>query len=51
MIDAFIYFFFIGSGTATGVSVVGLLVYKYIKRQNEKAPKKARKKKGGLVDI
>jgi hypothetical protein len=39
VVDAFIYMFFIGSGTATGVAVVGLITWKVFQRMNNK-PKK-----------
>lgn len=42
VVDAFIYMFFIGSGTAAGVSVVGLLTWKIVLRSLNKKPKKKR---------
>jgi hypothetical protein len=42
VVDAFIYMFFVGSGTAAGVSVVGLVTWKIVKRSSNKQPKKKR---------
>lgn len=42
MVDAFIYMFVIGSGTALGVAVVGFLSWKVIQRSNK--PKTVKRK-------
>jgi hypothetical protein len=42
VVDAFIYMFFVGSGTASGVAVIGLLTWKIVKRSENKQPKKKR---------
>jgi hypothetical protein len=42
VVDAFIYMFFVGSGTAAGVSAVGLISWKIVNRSINKQPKKKR---------
>lgn len=48
MVDAFIYMFFVGSGTSFGVAAVGLLTYKIVIKMNNKNVSKKRKK-GAVV--
>jgi hypothetical protein len=40
VVDAFIYMFFVGSGTAAGVAVVGLITWKIVSRSINKTTKK-----------
>lgn len=40
--EAFIYMFFVGSGTAAGVSVVGFITWKFVQRSLNKQNKKKR---------
>lgn len=38
--EAFIYMFFVGSGTALGVAVVAFLAWKVVQRSNKKKAKR-----------
>lgn len=49
MADAFIYFFFIGSGTASGFAVVAFISWKVVQRSQNKQPKS--KKKVGVRNV
>lgn len=40
VVDAFIYFFFIGAGTASGVGAVALIAWKIVQRSNHKMSKR-----------
>lgn len=40
MAEAFIYFFFIGSGTATGFAVVAFISWKVVQRSQRKQTRK-----------
>jgi hypothetical protein len=40
VVDAFVYMFFVGSGTAAGVAVVGLITWKIVKGSNNKTKKR-----------
>lgn len=43
MVEAFIYMFFVGSGTTLGAASVGLLTFKVYKRMENKTAKRTRK--------
>lgn len=43
VVDAFIYMYFVGAGTALGVATVVLISYKVWQRMNNKVNKKRRK--------
>jgi hypothetical protein len=40
VVDAFVYMFFVGAGTAAGVAVVGLITWKIVKSSNNKIKKR-----------
>jgi hypothetical protein len=42
VVDAFMYMFFVGSGTAAGVAVVGLITWKIVSRSLNKETTKKR---------
>lgn len=44
MADAFVYMFFVGSGTASGVAVVGFMTWRIVVRVLNKGSKKVRKR-------
>lgn len=44
MADAFVYMMVVGSGTATGVSIVGIITWKIVLKMMNKQGKKQRKR-------
>jgi hypothetical protein len=50
MFDAFVYMFFLGSGTALGVATIGFLSWFLVKKINQPKTKKNKNRKGGKVN-
>lgn len=44
MVDAFIYMFFVGFGTALGVALAALISYKVFKKMNNQKPSNKKRK-------
>jgi len=44
MAEAFIYMFFVGSGTSLGVATIGFISWKVVQKSNNKTMKKLKRK-------